>query len=179
MKLWLVRHARPLVAPGLCYGASDVAADPQATAAAARALARVLPPGLPVHCSPLQRCTALASALHALRPDLDWRADPRLAEMDFGRWEGTPWDAIAACEFADWMADFPGYPAGGSESVRAFMARVGAAHAEALARASEAVWITHAGVARAVQLLRQGFEPRSAADWPREGPGPAQWQCFG
>ena len=29
-RLWLVRHAAPLVAPGTCYGALDVPADAQA-----------------------------------------------------------------------------------------------------------------------------------------------------
>ena len=31
MKLWLVRHAQPLVDAGVCYGRLDVAADPAAT----------------------------------------------------------------------------------------------------------------------------------------------------
>ena len=30
-QLWVVRHAQPLVAPGICYGALDVTADPAAT----------------------------------------------------------------------------------------------------------------------------------------------------
>ena len=43
-RLWLVRHAAPQVAPGTCYGALDVPADPAATQAAARRLAAALPP---------------------------------------------------------------------------------------------------------------------------------------
>ena len=39
MKLWLVRHAKPLVDEGVCYGASDLDADPEATLAAAQELA--------------------------------------------------------------------------------------------------------------------------------------------
>ena len=35
-RLWLVRHARPLVAPGICYGRLDMQADAQATADAAQ-----------------------------------------------------------------------------------------------------------------------------------------------
>ena len=38
MNLILVRHAQPLVASGLCYGALDVAADLAATQLAAQAL---------------------------------------------------------------------------------------------------------------------------------------------
>ena len=69
MRLWLVRHATPLVAAGTCYGALDVAADAQATQQAALALARALPPGAVLRSSPLQRCTQLAAALFALRAD--------------------------------------------------------------------------------------------------------------
>ena len=39
MKLWLVRHAQVLLPPGICYGATDVAADAAATLRAAQALA--------------------------------------------------------------------------------------------------------------------------------------------
>ena len=39
MSLWLARHARPLVAPGCCYGQWDVPADAADTARAAQALA--------------------------------------------------------------------------------------------------------------------------------------------
>ena len=46
MKLWLVRHAQVLLPPGICYGATDVAADAAATLSAAQALAAELPQGL-------------------------------------------------------------------------------------------------------------------------------------
>lgn len=48
MSLWLARHARPLVAPGCCYGQWDVPADAADTARAAQDLAQVLPHGLSV-----------------------------------------------------------------------------------------------------------------------------------
>jgi alpha-ribazole phosphatase len=40
MPLWVVRHARPLIAPGVCYGALDVPACPQTIRDAAEALAQ-------------------------------------------------------------------------------------------------------------------------------------------
>jgi len=54
VSLILVRHAQPLVASGLCYGALDVAADLAATQLAAQALARTLPLGALLSVSPLQ-----------------------------------------------------------------------------------------------------------------------------
>ena len=83
---WLVRHAAPQVAPGTCYGALDVPADPQATQQTARRLAEALPTATLMSHSPLQRCEQLAHYLLALRSDLDSNPDPRLREMDFGDW---------------------------------------------------------------------------------------------
>lgn len=179
MKLWLVRHARPLVEEGCCYGASDVAADPQGTLAAAQALALELPTGLAVRCSPLRRCRQLAQALEALRPELAARADPRLAEMDFGRWEGRPWAAIGQHEFDAWTADFAGHRCGGGESVAQLMARVGAALADARGAGRDVLWVTHGGVVRAARLLAAGIAvPRQADEWPREGLGFGEAHCI-
>lgn len=169
MKLWLVRHARPLVEPGVCYGATDLAADPQATLEAATGLAALLPSGLPVRCSPLQRCVQLARALHVLRPDLAWQADALLAEMNFGCWEGWRWADIGPDAFIPWTARFNDYRFGGCESVGELMARVARARADAADREEEEVWITHAGVIRAAGLLADGMERVDrACDWPRK-----------
>jgi alpha-ribazole phosphatase len=164
--LWLVRHPRPLVAAGVCYGRTDLAPEPAHTEQVARALAAQLPAALPVLSSPLVRCAQLADRLAQLRLDLPARFDERLRELDFGSWEGRAWDPIGPAEIDAWQADFAGHAPGGGETVREFMARVAAAF-DALE--GDAVWITHAGVIRAVHLLQQGLRcPRDAADWPRE-----------
>jgi alpha-ribazole phosphatase len=169
MRQWLVRHAQPLIAPGVCYGATDVAADEHATLLTARTLAQALPPGLSVISSPLQRCERLANCLQRLRPDLPYETDVRLAEMDFGCWEGQRWDAIAQVDYERWLAAFGSHRFGGRESVSEFMQRVAAAWDETQRRGVDVVWITHAGVIRAVTLLRQGVRrPEQAAQWPRE-----------
>lgn len=176
MTLWLVRHAQPRVAPGVCYGASDLAADAAATRACAQQLAERLPPGLPLVASPLQRCERLALALQGLRPDLTLKFDARLAEMDFGCWEGQRWDAIPQAAFDAWMADFGAHRFGGRESVDELLQRVAAVHAEQVAQGRDAVWITHAGVIRAMALMAQGISRLARADqWPREAPGWGEW----
>jgi alpha-ribazole phosphatase len=176
MKLWLVRHARPLVEAGVCYGATDMAADEQATLASAQALARVLPQGLRVISSPLQRCEQLALSLCGLRPDLMLTRDARLAEMDFGCWEGQRWSDIPKAELDAWTADFFTLRFGGRESVQAFMQRVAAALADTTPLAQELVWITHAGVIRAVSLQAQGIASIDRADqWPQAAPAWGEW----
>lgn len=172
--MWLVRHAQPLIAPGTCYGALDVAADPQATLAAAQALAKTLPMHARVVTSTLQRCELLALTLYGLRPDLSYKTDARLAEMNFGEFEGQRWNSISAQAYDNWMADFWLHRFGGAESVAEFMARVALAWGEARTHAAGGkaqVWITHAGVIRAARLISKGVrEIHEAALWPADGP---------
>lgn len=182
-RLWLVRHAAPLVAPGTCYGALDVPADAQATRAAADRLATALPPGARVAHSTLQRCKLLAHNLQALRPDLTLTPDARLREMDFGRWEGQTWEAIGKSAIDAWVAGFATHAPGGGESLAHMLHRVAAALQTAREwrteqAAKDVVWITHAGVARCVAWLQEGGEsalPRSE-DWPVAAPGWGEWE---
>ena len=174
--LWLVRHAPPLIESGLCYGALDVAADPLATLAAAQRLAQILPQGLQAASSPLQRCELLAHILQGLRPDLAYKTDARLAEINFGRWEGQAWQAIPKQALDDWTADFWQHRFGGVESLAAFMHRVGSAWLDAVQSGQHQVWITHAGVIRAATLLAQGLHRvDQAAQWPQAAPAFGQW----
>lgn len=167
MRLWLVRHARPLVEPGLCYGALEVEADPAQTAAVARELAGALPRSLELLASPRRRCVHLAQALSALRPDLAWRVDQRLAEMDFGRWEGRRWDDLDRCELDAWSGDFANYRTGGcGESSALFLGRVGQLLDEAILAGRDQAWITHGGVYKALLLRQNGVGTAAASDWP-------------
>ncbi len=180
MPLWLVRHAQPLLEPGVCYGALDMAADSQATHIAAQALAQQLPPGAFLHVSTLQRCELLRQQLCALRPDLAYKNDARLREMNFGQWEGQRWSLIPQDAYDAWTTDFWQYRFGGAESVAEFMARVEWAWCDAQAQSARGVapvWLTHAGVIRAVSLLAQGVrEVHDAALWPVDAPGFGQYR---
>lgn len=177
MKLWLLRHAQVLVEAGLCYGASDVPADPVHTQASAQAVAPLLPTGLSWRVSGLGRAQQLAQALRPLRPDLPGpQVDVRLNEMDFGCWELHAWDAIPPHAFDEWMANFAHHRFGGVESTQSIIDRVADALDEQRS-AGDAVWVTHAGVIRAVQFVAaRGRGPiRGVEEWPREAPGPGGW----
>ena len=174
--LWLVRHAQPLVDFGLCYGALDVPADPKATRDTALALARCLPAGVKVTTSPLQRCEHLAKFLSGLRPDLIYKIDTRLAEMDFGCFEGQRWDSISLQAYDDWTADFWQHRFGGVESVADVMTRVASVWDEAVISGQDQVWVTHAGVIRAATLLSHGVRRvEQAQQWPEAAPAFGQW----
>jgi len=175
-RLWLVRHAAPLVAPGICYGRLDVAADAQATQEAALALAEALPARVAVRHSPLRRCAQLAEALRALRSDLCSAPDARLQEMDFGAWEGQAWEALPRAELDAWARDLQGHAPGGGESLARMLARVAAALEVLDSEEIDVVWITHAGVARCVHWLRaHPGQTATAAQWTQPAPAPGQW----
>ena len=181
-QLWIVRHAAPQVAPGTCYGALDLQADPQATQAAARALAQALPKGVRIWHSPLSRCEHLALDLLGLRPDLCVEPDPRLRELDFGRWEGQTWEAIGQPAIDAWVADFARHRPGGGEALADMLARVGealdAARAWAGPRRQDVVWISHAGVARCVAWLNgpEGSRLPQSTEWPTPAPAWGGWE---
>jgi len=182
VKLWLLRHARVDLAPGLCYGASDVPAQAEHTLEAAEVLAPLLPRGAPLWVSGLGRARQLADAIRLLRPDVEpARTDARLNEMDFGQWELQRWDAIPRAAFDTWMADFPRHRFGGVESTQEVIGRVAAAlHDLRSARCAQAVWVTHAGVIRAVQYLAvHGEKPiHAVSEWPVDAPVPGGHICL-
>ncbi len=114
--------------------------------------------------SPLRRCADFARAL-AMARGLPLRLDPRLAEYDFGEWQGVPVDRLAESEgeaLGRFWSDPEGHPPPGAEGMAAFGRRV----ADALdgitaAHAGQRVLVlTHGGV---IRLLRCTVERRPLA----------------
>lgn len=145
MQVFLIRHPRPLIAAGVCYGRLDVdAEDPEG---AARRLRPLLPDELPVFSSPLRRARRLAEALHPAPV-----VEAGLAEIDFGAWEGQPWAEINRSLLDAWAADVLNFVPPGGESAATLQARAVqcfAACAAALPGGSVAL-VTHGGVMRAL-----------------------------
>lgn len=140
MRTFLIRHPKPDIDTGICYGRSDpgLADDP---VGCAEALAPLLPKDAPLYTSPLRRCLELARALHDAP-----MIDERLVEMDFGDWEMRRWDDIPRAEIDAWAADPVGYSPPGGESPLAMRARVATLLREL---PGTAVLVAHGGVLRA------------------------------
>ena len=161
MALILLRHTRPAGAEGLCYGQSDLPLADCFPAHAARLTAE-LPPVTRVLSSPLSRCLRLARHIADARA-LPLETDIRLIEMDFGRWEGQRWDAIARHELDEWAADIEGASPHGGERVADLAARSREALREAAQGANPALVVTHAGVIKAALA-----QSRGSAGWREE-----------
>jgi broad specificity phosphatase PhoE len=101
--------------------------------------------------SPLARARESAAVL-AEPWSLAVEAEPRLAEMDFGEWDGRTWDDIEQEDggrLAEWMAAWVSVAAPGGESFADVAARVSAWAGE-LPRAESALVVAHAGSIRAL-----------------------------
>lgn len=155
MKLWLVRHPRPDVTLGLCYGAADV---PIVDAHLDELLGQLpdrLPRDADLYSSPLSRCLRLARGLehHGFGPVT---TDPRLREMNFGHWEGQVWSALPRAEIDAWRDDIANYVPPGGESVAALADR-GRAFVAALPAHRPAILVTHAGVIQTLTRTLRGL----------------------
>ena len=141
MQVFLIRHPRPLIDAGICYGRLDVdCEDPLPVAARLKSL---LPRGVPVVSSPLRRARQLAEALNP-----EARIDARLAEIDFGEWEGRPWNSIDRNALDAWAADVLDFTPPGGESVARLQQR--AINFATSLEAPKIALVAHAGILRAL-----------------------------
>lgn len=208
----MMRHALPLVPTALkpisdppshapappshwCYGRSDWPACPTHTRTAAERWqeAHCQRDGFPHHrplrirCSPLQRCELLTQSFKDLGLSFVLKIDVRLAEIDFGEWEGRLWQDLPHTELDAWAADFAHHRLGRTgQSVRAWLhtlipALQDSGWASSDLHAADDLWITHAGVIRAAQWWWQAGCPSHVPDtlsadaWPKTAPAYGHW----
>jgi len=167
MEVVLIRHARPDVAPGVCYGMLDLKLAQPVTPAPAQIVRMLdgLPPSRLVT-SPAARARETAALLtqHADTPVCE--IEPLLREMDFGAWEGKGWDAIPRDALDLWASDLMGARPHGGESAQQAMARV-TTWAGALDTGSDdCLWVvTHAGPMRMLAAHWLGLTLAQTLRW--------------
>ena len=162
MKIWLVRHAKPLVEKGLCYGRLDVKADQTLTELASDNLMNALSErsGIKVLLTSPRRRTKQLANLLAQRLNINLVEEERLAEMDFGEWEGRTYDAIDAEDgprWRQWCENWQTMAPPGGEALDVFSARIVNWLETQTLTPNDAI-VTHAGVIRTCRVL-------SGASW--------------
>jgi broad specificity phosphatase PhoE len=116
--------------------------------------------------SPLGRTaeTALIVGRELGLEPAEWRADPRLAELRYGDWEGFTWAEIEADHpdaLASWRADPEGFCPPGGETHFELRRRSAAALADIIASGTRTVAVSH-GVSGAVMRgLNLGLDARA------------------
>jgi alpha-ribazole phosphatase len=124
MELYLVRHTRPDVPEGFCYGRRDVGLDAADLAACLPRIVAQLPRELPIYTSPATRCAQLAALLVRETGGSLIGADARLHELDFGDWEGRLWRELPMQETRRWTSDIVRETPPNGENFMAMWARV-------------------------------------------------------
>lgn len=168
----LLRHTE--VAPhwsGRCYGRSDVGLSRAGRAQAYRLAASGLAGEFcRVVASPARRARWLGGLLAGERLEIE----PRLAERDFGAWEGQGWDAIwrATGDAMDGMIDAPdSFRPGGGETTAELAARA-RDWWEGLPGDAAVLAVAHGGPIAALAGSLLGQTPRQwLALVPRPGEG--------
>jgi len=157
----VLRHPPPLQ-KGLCAGRFELPVeDPRrrahtlATELRAYSLARI-------YSSPASRCRVPALVLAEVL-GLPLHIDGRLAELDFGEWEGRSWDDIVTQDqtrYESWSHDWQRASPPGGENIADLQQRV-AAFVGTLPQ--EAVLlVTHAGPIRAMKVLLESLNWQAA-----------------
>jgi alpha-ribazole phosphatase len=160
VNVYLVRHSRPALDGGRCYGRFDAQLPPAWKEEVATLQSR-LPADPALISSPDRRCRELAELL-ALRSGSAPLIDERLLELDFGAWEGMAWADIPRAESVHWAKDLWNRSPPGGETYAALYARVSSAW-QSLIRmdADTVVVIGNAGPLRA--MITMALElPRDA-----------------
>ncbi|MBV9653915.1 MAG: histidine phosphatase family protein [Acetobacteraceae bacterium] len=156
MRVVLIRHLAPLIAPGVCYGRLDIPAT-ALTAAGLEAIWRevgdVRTPLLVT--SPARRCLALAVALGDALGAVP-QHDDRLLELDFGDWEGRRWADLDRSALDLWAREPGAFVPPGGEPVAALVTRVASLVADLRALGSDAVLVSHGGPLRVLEPMLRG-----------------------
>lgn len=82
--------------------------------------------------------------------------DPRLLELDFGRWEGIAWDDVPRAELDSWAADPHRRAPPCGERGEALIERAAAFLGTAQSGALPCAVVTHGGPLRALAALAAG-----------------------
>lgn len=123
MKVYLVRHTSVDVAPGTCYGQTDVplrASFQEEAEACKKALQDTGMHFSRIYTSPLSRCTRLAA--YCGFPGAE--RDERLKEMNMGEWEMQRFEEITDPRIQEWYDDYLRVRTTGGESFMDVLARV-------------------------------------------------------
>lgn len=123
MKVYLVRHTSVDVAPGTCYGQTDVplrASFQEEAEACKKTLQDTGMRFSRIYTSPLSRCTHLAA--YCGFPEAE--RDERLKEMNMGEWEMQRFEEITDPRIQEWYDDYLRVRTTGGESFMDVLARV-------------------------------------------------------
>jgi len=165
----LVRHLAADIGAGICYGRMDMPLRQDSLADIPRLAAEICAHSIGrVWTSPAARCRVLADAIAAIAGTSPI-IDPRLQELNFGKWEGLAWDAIPRSEIDRWVAAPLSFAPPGGEGGQEFLDRMQEIHEVICAVGEDCVVVSHGGPLKVLTALLQGNTPDLHASAPAFG----------
>jgi alpha-ribazole phosphatase len=155
MIVYLLRHTKPEIEAGICYGQSDIGLSKSFSDEQTAIKERLSTIAFDsIFSSPLKRCVQLAEAIC---PDnMNIIIDNRLMEMNFGTWEMKNWQEISnSSEAQNWFNDYINVKCPGGESFKDLHIRV-KGFLDMLKNQKQfqqPLIVTHAGVIRAMYCI--------------------------
>jgi broad specificity phosphatase PhoE len=153
VRLTLVSHAMTDAMAAVRFPADEPLND--AGRRQAEVVAGLDLPGVRPLAGPERRARQTAQLL-----GLDATTEPRLADLDCGRWRGQALGAVPAADLQLWLTDPAAAPHGG-ESIVDLTERVAGWLASVVEGPSRTVAVTHPAVIRAAILLGLDIAPKS------------------
>ncbi len=148
---YLIRHTKPKIEPGICYGQTDIELNPNFEKEFSFIKANLPKTGIAVYTSPLERCLKLA---HHLSHSIS--IDARLKEINFGEWELKRWDDIPKEEINPWYGDYVNVCPPKGESFKQLYDRVKDFYDSVLIKQnSSSIIVAHAGPIRILKGISQ------------------------
>lgn len=103
LDIYLIRHSKPLIAPGICYGQLDCSVSDDYQEQLNKILTYFSDKKVTaIYSSPLIRCQKLADDLAKKLINDRVIYNEIFKEINFGDWEGKRWDDIARDDIDEW-----------------------------------------------------------------------------
>ena len=145
MEVHLIRHPKPNIAKGVCYGQADIELE-KGWEDDVLKINNAISDVEVFYSSPLKRCRQLAEKIGK-----NIQYDDRLMELNFGEWEQRAWDDIDPISLEKWMKDYLNEAPPGGESANELYNRVGDFLENLKAQNhKKVVIVAHLGVFRAI-----------------------------
>lgn len=165
MKYILVRHTKPDVPNGTCYGRSDIDLFSSFEMEKEAVLRKLQGTEFDmIFSSPLKRAAWLAESIS---PKGKVHYDDRLLELNFGDWEMKSWDEIEKSQEAkSWFEDYINKPTPGGESYRNLLQRAQdfIDYTNGIKDIRSLLIVCHRGVIGAFFTILNNLEPDRAFD---------------
>ncbi len=165
--IYLLRHTKPDVESGICYGVTDLELDPKGYKLdIEKAIGSVEDICFKaIYSSPLKRCRELAEAVAKPRQQQEQLVfDSRLKELNFGDWEMMLWDDIFLnAQSRDWFDNYIETATPNGESFRDMICRANSFLSDLEGEnEGDILVVTHSGFIRAALVATNRATPSEA-----------------